>query len=114
MATVTETNTGMELHELPSPQPSPPSPPSSLKAKSKSRKSRILSAGFSFFVAGINDGSIGALLPYMLRQYEISNAIVSAMYALHHPSLSFFTIILCGSLANTRGAATPLTSSAGW
>lgn len=93
MATVTETHTDMELHELPSPQPSPPSPPSSLKAKSKSRKSRILSAGFSFFVAGINDGSIGALLPYMLRQYDISNAIVSAMYVPPLQPLSIFTII---------------------
>ena len=40
---------------------------------------RLISVGFSFFVAGVNDGSIGALLPYIIRDYSITTAIVSAM-----------------------------------
>ncbi|RSL59956.1 hypothetical protein CEP54_007057 [Fusarium duplospermum] len=41
---------------------------------------RIFTACFSFFVAGINDGSLGALIPYMIRDYEITTAIVSIIY----------------------------------
>lgn len=40
---------------------------------------RLLSAGFSFFVAGVNDGSIGALIPYFMREYEINTTTVSSM-----------------------------------
>lgn len=40
---------------------------------------RLISAGFSFFVAGTNDGSIGALIPYVIREYNISTAIVSSV-----------------------------------
>ncbi|KAF7562845.1 hypothetical protein G7046_g1263 [Stylonectria norvegica] len=41
---------------------------------------KLLSAGFSFFVAGVNDGSIGALVPYIIRDYGITTAIVSSVY----------------------------------
>jgi len=40
---------------------------------------RLASAAFSFFVAGVNDGSIGALIPFLIRNYEISAATVSGM-----------------------------------
>lgn len=40
---------------------------------------RLISAAFSFFVAGTNDGSIGALIPYVIREYNISTAIVSSV-----------------------------------
>lgn len=104
MATATETSADVELHSLPSPQPAPPAPSVS---NSRDRTSKLLSAGFSFFVAGINDGSIGALLPYFIRQYEISNAIVSAMCAT--PSLPISRTLF----ANTGLDMLP-TSSAGW
>jgi hypothetical protein len=39
---------------------------------------KLFSAGFAFFVAGINDGSIGALIPYIIRGYGINTAIVSS------------------------------------
>jgi len=42
---------------------------------------KLLSAGFSFFVAGVNDGSIGALIPYVIRSYGITTAVVSSLYA---------------------------------
>ena len=40
---------------------------------------RIISAAFSFLVAGSSDGSIGALIPYMIRTHHINTAIVSSM-----------------------------------
>lgn len=40
---------------------------------------KLMSAGFAFVVTGVNDGSLGALIPYMIREYNISTAIVSAM-----------------------------------
>ncbi|UKZ76777.1 hypothetical protein TrVFT333_004487, partial [Trichoderma virens FT-333] len=46
----------------------------------KSLYLKLISAGFSFFVAGVNDGSIGALIPYVIREYDISTAIVSSVY----------------------------------
>ncbi|KAL7930787.1 MFS general substrate transporter [Trichoderma chlorosporum] len=46
----------------------------------KSMYLKLISAGFSFFVAGVNDGSIGALIPYVIREYDISTAIVSSVY----------------------------------
>ena len=41
---------------------------------------QFVSVGFSFFVAGVNDGSTGALLPYVIREYHINTAIVSSVY----------------------------------
>lgn len=46
---------------------------------------KLISACFSFFVAGVNDGSIGALVPYLIRDYNITTAIVSSMYAVSYP-----------------------------
>lgn len=48
---------------------------------------KLISVGFSFFVAGVGDGSIGALLPYVINEYNINTAIVSSVYVkfpLHH------------------------------
>src|ERR1700722_2536376 len=38
------------------------------------------SAAFAFFVAGVNDGSLGALLPYALRGYHIGTGSVATLY----------------------------------
>lgn len=40
---------------------------------------KLCSAGFCFFVAGVNDGSVGALIPYVIRDHDINTAIVSSM-----------------------------------
>jgi fucose permease len=45
------------------------------------RLPKLLSTAFSFFTAGTNDGSLGALLPYILRSYGITTALVSSLYA---------------------------------
>lgn len=41
---------------------------------------RLLVAGFAFFCSGINDGSLGPLIPYILRQYQINTNFVSIVY----------------------------------
>ncbi|EKG11611.1 Major facilitator superfamily [Macrophomina phaseolina MS6] len=43
---------------------------------------KLISAGFSFFVAGVNDSSLGALIPYLIRSYGINTAMVSVIYAI--------------------------------
>ncbi|KFG84436.1 hypothetical protein MANI_115758 [Metarhizium anisopliae] len=73
--TVAETVQNIPLTETPHAAtvdaPPHPSPAATLK---------LISVGFSFFVAGVNDGSTGALLPYVIREYGISTAIVSSVY----------------------------------
>jgi hypothetical protein len=43
------------------------------------RNLKLLSAGFSFFVAGVNDGSMGPLLPYMLKDYNIGTSFIAIL-----------------------------------
>jgi hypothetical protein len=40
---------------------------------------KLFSAGFSFFVAGTNDGSIGALIPYILSSYYIGTSFIAIL-----------------------------------
>ena len=40
---------------------------------------KMFSAGYSFFTAGVNDGSLGPIIPYMLREYNISTGTLSIM-----------------------------------
>ncbi|TVY23261.1 Bypass of stop codon protein [Lachnellula hyalina] len=53
--------------------PEPPSPPPHQLLK-------LLSAAFSFFAAGANDGSLGSLIPYILSTYSISPSYISLVY----------------------------------
>ena len=43
------------------------------------RNMKLLSAGFSFFVAGTNDGSIGALLPYIIQYYNVNTSLIAVL-----------------------------------
>ena len=40
---------------------------------------KLASAGLSFLCAGLNDGSLGALIPYILRSYHIDTDLVSVV-----------------------------------
>lgn len=40
---------------------------------------KIFSAGVSFFVAGVNDGSLGSLIPYIIRSYDIGTNMVAVL-----------------------------------
>ena len=41
---------------------------------------KIFSAGFSFFVAGVNDGSLGSVIPHVMASYSINTDMVSILY----------------------------------
>jgi fucose permease len=41
---------------------------------------KLASAAYAFFVAGVNDGSLGALFPYALRGYRITTGPVAILY----------------------------------
>ncbi|KAJ6095377.1 hypothetical protein N7486_006123 [Penicillium sp. IBT 16267x] len=41
---------------------------------------KIFSAGVSFFVAGVNDGSLGSLIPHIIRSYDIGTNMVAVLY----------------------------------
>lgn len=45
----------------------------------KASSFQILSAGISFFVAGTNDGSLGSLIPYVMRSYGINANMISIL-----------------------------------
>lgn len=40
---------------------------------------RLISCAASFFFSGVNDGSLGALLPYVIRSYGLTAAIASSV-----------------------------------
>lgn len=40
---------------------------------------KIFSAGISYFMAGINDGSLGSLIPYVIRSYAIDTNTISVL-----------------------------------
>ncbi|RTE77831.1 hypothetical protein BHE90_007714 [Fusarium euwallaceae] len=88
MATVTQTETSSvpATFELQSQRESPrnslndPEPENVSDKPSKADLLRIMSVAFSFFVAGVNDGSVGALVPHVIRDYKVTTAIVSAVY----------------------------------
>jgi hypothetical protein len=57
--------------------------PTAIQPRSKADRPylKLACAGFSFFYAGTNDGTLGPLLPYILRRYNISTGLVTVMYA---------------------------------
>ncbi|KAF7586164.1 hypothetical protein BBP40_009339 [Aspergillus hancockii] len=61
----------MESLRVYSPQPEPQPPRLLLK---------LISAGFAFFVAGVNDGSLGSLIPYIREAYHIDTNMVAIVY----------------------------------
>ncbi|VBB86346.1 Putative transporter [Podospora comata] len=75
---------------------SPPSEDGQTQGLTKSVLLKLASAAFSFFVSGVNDGSIGALIPHIIRDYGVTTAIVSALYA------ASFVGWLSAALSNTH------------
>ncbi|KAJ5604364.1 MFS transporter, partial [Penicillium lagena] len=69
-------------HELDELESLPDHTPAPAVDTSISRRTylRLISAGFAFFVAGVNDGSLGALMPYILNTYHIGTNVVTAVY----------------------------------
>lgn len=86
MATTTgcESISLTELGERPIPTvPEGPNNDSSVtEAEAKVPYLKLIASGFSFFVAGVNDGSLGSLLPYVLETYHVSTGLVIIVYVL--------------------------------
>jgi hypothetical protein len=40
---------------------------------------KLMSASFCFFIGGVNIGSLGAIVPYIIRDYHVSTAIISSV-----------------------------------
>ncbi|RDH27999.1 MFS general substrate transporter [Aspergillus welwitschiae] len=84
MATTTgcESISLTELGERPIPTvPEGPNNDSSVtEAEAKVPYLKLIASGFSFFVAGVNDGSLGSLLPYVLETYHVSTGLVIIVY----------------------------------
>lgn len=63
------------LTGTPSPTPFLPPRPTALQVLPK-----LLSCFLCVFVAGLNDGSLGALIPYILTHYRITSTMVGLLY----------------------------------
>ncbi|KAM0347610.1 hypothetical protein ACHAPU_004623 [Fusarium lateritium] len=103
MSTTTQTEArqaeAIEFSNIESPACNPIAdiePPHSPNKPTTADLLKILSAGFSFFVAGVNDGSIGALVPHIIRDYNVTTAIVSSVYGANF--MGWFS----GALSNTH------------
>lgn len=53
--------------------------PAAGQQKPRSPLLKIIGAGFSFFCAGVNDGTLGPLIPYMLATFSIGTGEVAVM-----------------------------------
>lgn len=70
---------------------------------------KVLSAGFSFFVAGVNDGSLGSVIPYVMVSYKINTDMVSILYVQYLASEKFNVSLLTrpGMLARFSAGSSP-------
>ncbi|KAL4883161.1 putative MFS transporter [Aspergillus karnatakaensis] len=59
-------------------------------------KTKLLSCGLSFFVSGINDGSLGPLIPYVREAFALNTDMVAILYA------CTFAGWLCAAVTNTH------------
>jgi fucose permease len=41
---------------------------------------KLISVGYAFFCAGVNDGSLGPIIPYLLISYDIRTNLVAVVY----------------------------------
>lgn len=64
---------------------------------------RVLAAAFCFLVAGVNDGSLGALVPYLLRSYGLTPSSIGLVWG-----LSFIGWLLAALTGSWMRSATGL------
>ena len=78
-----------DLHHVP--QPPRASVSNEQPSIDKAVIAKIAVAGFSFFFVGTNDGSLGALTPYILRTYHMGTQYIALMYVWHHSTSRLFS-----------------------
>jgi hypothetical protein len=69
---------------------------------------KLTSCCLSFFFAGCNDGSLGALIPYILEHYQISTGLVIVMYVAPRAPQRKLTLRLATSPPFQAGFSPPL------
>ncbi|KAH7033276.1 major facilitator superfamily domain-containing protein [Microdochium trichocladiopsis] len=62
-------------------QPSSPAPDAVSVEQVATPVAKLLVAGFSFFCAGANDGTLGPLIPYIIASFRIGTGEVAIIYA---------------------------------
>lgn len=78
--THTETTETIILNSHPANPTTTEEPPTLEEPPPKWLYPKLLSAGLSFFVAGVNDGSLGSLIPYIIQNYNIGSDMVAVLY----------------------------------
>lgn len=71
MVPISEQTDGEETHAV-----NEVEPPDELEL-TRATMFKLASTGLSFFFSGMNDGSLGALVPYLLHTYNIRTDLVS-------------------------------------
>ena len=71
----THTNSNSNINSNDDPQPLDPTE----QHVSKIPKLKLLTAGFSFFCAGVDGSTLGPLIPYILRSFTIGTGEVAIM-----------------------------------
>ncbi|KAI3323063.1 MFS general substrate transporter [Xylariaceae sp. AK1471] len=65
-----ESSPGQELHES-----------DAIDRESATPFFQLIVAGYSFFCAGVNDGTLGPLIPYILNSFQIGTGEIAIIYA---------------------------------
>ncbi|KAF2628337.1 MFS general substrate transporter [Macroventuria anomochaeta] len=82
------------------------------EALTKNNILKVVAASVSFFFAGNNDGSLGALTPYILRTYNVSTEYIAFIYGATFLGW-LFAAATNGHMARYLGLGTILTLGAG-
>lgn len=83
-------------------------PPNDEAPSAKNFKLQLLSCCVCFIVAGLNDGSLGTLLPYLLSAYDLTTSYVGIIYATSFAGWLFAAMIMPFTVAAVGSKGTLL------
>ena len=49
------------------------------EAKTKTPVAKLITCAYSFFISGVNDGTLGPLIPYVLSDFDLGTSHVAFM-----------------------------------
>lgn len=76
---LTQLNDRPKQTDIEASAPTQEAPIDAVDAQSKAPIFKLVVAGFSFFCAGVNDGTLGPLIPYILKTFGIGTGDVAIM-----------------------------------
>lgn len=71
--------TEVELQPVPPAEETTEAPVDAVEREASTPIFKLGVAGFSFFCAGVNDGTLGPLIPYILSTFRIGTGEISIM-----------------------------------